>query len=84
MVSAVSSMELGIGKGNYFFDNFLAKDDQDAVAFKLPLQTDCTSLTIGNLSKYFPYSGHYQIRVHCGDRHGAPAGEYADAVTVVR
>jgi hypothetical protein len=81
-VSGVSSMQLEIGKNNYFFDNFQGVDDQVPVAFKLPLPADSRSFAFENSSKYFPYPGYYQLRLRCLDQHGMPTGECSDPVTV--
>lgn len=83
-VPGVASLQLEIGKGNYFFDNFQGKDEQEAVAFKLPLSASSKSFSLDSSSKYFPYPGYYQVRLRCLDQHGIPVGEYSDPVSLWR
>ncbi|HEY9755275.1 MAG TPA: hypothetical protein V6C97_08940 [Oculatellaceae cyanobacterium] len=80
-----SSMRLEIGKNNYFFDNFQGRDDdQEAVAFKIPLSADSNSFKMENANKYFAGPGYYQIRLRCLDQRGMPIGECSDPVTLIR
>lgn len=83
-VRNVASMQLEVGKNNYFFDNFQGTGDQEAVAFKLPIKADSAAFVLDDLTKYFPYSGYYQLRLHCLDKNSSAVGEYSDPVTVLR
>jgi hypothetical protein len=81
-VPGTASMELEVGKSNYFFDNFQGNNEQEPVASKVPLSSDATTYTLSKTA--FPHPGYYQLRLRCLDKRRMPVGEYSDAVTVLR
>lgn len=83
-IPGASTLQLEIGKTNYFFDNFPGSNDQSSVATKVPLDLSATSFAIDNPDKYFAKPGYYQLRLHCLNAQGKPVGEYSDAITIIR
>lgn len=83
-VNGACSMQLEIGKPNFFFDNFYGRKDDDAVAFRVPLPGGEKTVSLVDLYKYFPSPGYYQVRLRCLDRSGAVVGSCSDAVTLLR
>ena len=83
-LAGASSMQLEVGKSNFFFDNFADRSDVDPVAFKISVPSGAKTLSLENSGKYFPGPGYYQLRLRCLDQQGSAVGECSDPVTLLK
>lgn len=79
-VKNAASVEVEIGKVNYFFNNF------EKVRSTSPVETTVrTALNAPQLhidAKNFATPGFYELRARCLDADGKPIGEYSDNLTL--